>query len=89
MKTFGKHSDCPISQQVLAYVEGALRPLARRRIARHCAACDFCGAEAQLLTKFTTSEENHTPSPTPALITVLGINKPVRRAPAFERRRAA
>ena len=87
MKTFGKHSDCPTSHEVLSYVEGALPPLERQRITQHCAACDFCGAEAQLLTKFRPSEENYTPGPTPAV--VLGVDLPLRRTSAVERRRAA
>lgn len=89
MQSFGKQSNCPTSHAILAYTEGGLRPLARQRIARHCALCDFCGAEAQLLAKFKPSEEDHTPAPTLALISVLGVNMPLGRTPAVERRRAA
>ena len=89
MKSFGKHPNCPTSHEILSYVEGTLRPLIRQRIAQHCALCDFCGAEAQLLAKFRPSEEDHTPAPTPAHITVLGVNLPLRRSWVVEKRRAA
>jgi hypothetical protein len=89
MKSFGKQSNCPTSHDILSYTEGGLRSPAMQRIARHCALCDFCGAEAQLVAKFKPSEEDHTPAPMPALISVLGINMPLRRTPAVERRRAA
>ena len=89
MKSFGKHSNCPTSHKILTYVEGGFRPLARQRIAQHCALCDFCGAEAQLLARFRPVEEDHTPAPTPALITVLGVNLPLARTSVVERRRAA
>ena len=89
MKTFGKHSNCPTSHKILSYVEGGLRSFARQRIAKHCARCDFCGAEAQLLARFRPVEEDHSPAPTPALITVLGVNLPLARTSVLERRRAA
>ena len=89
MKIFGKHPNCPESHKILSYVEGSLRPLARQKIAQHCAACDFCGAEAQLFAKFKPSEEHHNPVPTPALVTVLGLNLPLRRTYGEEQRRAA
>lgn len=89
MKTFAKHSNCPTSHKILSYVEGSLRPLARQKVARHCAFCDFCGAEAQLFGKYKPSKVAHTPAPTPALITVLGVQLPVRRITAVPARRAA
>ena len=89
MKSFGKHSNCPTSHEILSYVEGGLRPLKRQKIARHCALCDFCGAEAQLLAKYRPSEEDHTPAPTPAVITVLGVNLPFGGTSLVERRCAA
>jgi hypothetical protein len=89
MKNFGKQSNCPTSQDILSYTEGGLRLLARQRIAQHCALCDFCGAEAQLLSRFKPSEEDHTQAPTPALISVLGVNLPLSKTAAVERPRAA
>jgi anti-sigma factor ChrR (cupin superfamily) len=87
MKSFGKQSNCPTSHDILSYTEGRLRSLASQRIAQHCALCDFCGAEAQLLAKFKQAEADHTPAPTPALISVLGVNLAPR--PGIERPRAA
>jgi hypothetical protein len=89
MKSFGKHSNCPTSDKVLSYVAGGLRPLARKRIAQHCALCDFCGAEAQLLRTFTPVKEKRKPAPRPALITVLGVSMPLRKTAIIERLRAA
>ena len=89
MKSFGKQANCPTSEKIFSYIEGGLRPLARQRMARHCTLCDFCGAEAQLLARFRPVEEDHTPAPTPALITVLGVNLPLARRSVIERRRAA
>lgn len=89
MKSFGKQSNCPTSHKILAYVQGSLRPLARERIAQHCALCDFCGAEAQLLTKFRPAEEIHKPGPTPTRITVLGVRLPLAGTTMVARRRAA
>lgn len=89
MKSFGKHSNCPTSHKILTYVAGGLKPLARERIAQHCALCDFCGAEAQLLARFRPGEKDHTPAPTPALITVLGVHLPLAKTSVIERQRAA
>ena len=89
MKTFGKHAHCPTSQKILSYAEGGLHPLSRQAIAQHCAVCDFCGAEAQLLTRFPPGEDEHTPAPTPVLVSVLGVDLPLRRPYESERRRAA
>ena len=89
MKNFGKQPGCPVSNDILAYVEGSLRPLAKQRIAQHSMACDFCGAEVQLFKKFQPSEEDYTPAPTPALINVLGMNLAARTAHVMERRHAA
>lgn len=89
MKIFAKQPNCPASREVLSYVEDSLRPLARQKVARHCSLCDFCGAEAQLFSKYLPSEEDHTAVPTPALITVLGVSLPLRRPVTPPARRAA
>lgn len=89
MKTFGKQSNCPTSHEILSYAEHRLRTLAQQRIAKHCVTCDFCGAEAQFLAKVRPAEADHAPVPTPALITVLGVNLPLARTSAGEQRRAA
>lgn len=89
MKRFGKQPKCPTSQEILSYLEGSLRPLAGQRVERHSVSCDFCGAELQLLAKYRPTEEDYTPGPTPGLINLLGINLPLGRASAVQRRRAA
>jgi anti-sigma factor ChrR (cupin superfamily) len=89
MKSFGKHPGCPTSHDIFSYAEGGLRPLARQRIAQHCAVCDFCGAEAQFFAKFRPAEEGLAPAPTPALITVLGVRLPRRKTYAVQEQRAA
>jgi len=89
MKSFAKHSNCPASHKILSYVEGSLSPIARQKVARHCALCDFCGAEAQLFAKYQPSEEDHVPARTPVLITVLGVTLPARRPFMVPARRAA
>ncbi len=89
MKSFAKQSKCPASHQILSYVEGSLRALARQKVARHCKTCDFCGAEAQLFSKYQPSEEEHIPATRPTLITVLGVSLPVKRPLTAPARRAA
>lgn len=89
MNSFAKQTNCPASSEILSYVENSLRPLARQKVARHCSLCDFCGAEAQLLSKYRPSEEDHTPARTPLLIAVFGVDLPVRRQVPLPSRRAA
>lgn len=93
MKSFGKQPDCPTSRDMLSYVEGSLRPLARQRIQHHCVICDFCGAEAQLLATHTPYKNDYTPARTTTLVTLLGVKVPInlqtRQATAIETRRAA
>jgi len=89
MKSFAKHSSCPTSHEILSYVEGLLRPIVQQKVAQHCAACDFCGAEAQLFAKYQPSEERHVPVPASVLITVLGVTLPAKRPFTVPARRAA
>ena len=51
MPPFLKQRACPSAEQLLAYSWGGLSPLDRARVSAHCAACDFCNAELQLLTQ--------------------------------------
>ena len=44
---FRKLRTCPQSEALMTYCRGA-----RDAVAAHAAACDFCGAEAQLLSRF-------------------------------------
>ena len=47
---FRKLRTCPQSEALMTYCQGA-----RDAVAAHAAACDFCGAEAQLLSRFPPS----------------------------------
>ena len=89
MESFGKQPYCPTSQEILAHVEGSLKPLIRERVEEHALLCDFCGAELQLFKKCTPAEEDYTPVPTPALIKVLGINLRAPQVSLVQRARAA
>ena len=89
MKSFSKQSGCPASHQILSYVEGSLPSISRQDIARHCALCDFCGAEAQLFARHKPSDDERVPAPQQALITLLGIRFPVRNSYKVPARRAA
>jgi len=89
MKRFSKQSGCPASHEILSYVEGSLRPMSRQKIARHCALCDFCGAEAQLFRRHKPSEDDRVAATRPALITLLGIPVRVRNSFMVPARRAA
>lgn len=73
MNSFGKQTNCPTSYEILSYVEDSIDLRSRQRVARHAGLCDFCGAELQMLAKYTPAEEDYTPVPRPALISLLGI----------------
>jgi hypothetical protein len=49
MSSFAKQPGCPSSAALSAYGLGSLSFLARRSVAEHLAACEFCGAELSLL----------------------------------------
>jgi hypothetical protein len=63
--------------------------MSRQKIARHCSACDFCGAEAQFFARYKPSVADRVPAPRPALITLLGIRLPLRNSFRTPARRAA
>lgn len=73
MNSFAKQSNCPTSYEILSYVEDSIDPLSKQRVERHAGLCDFCGAELQMLAKYTPAEEDYTPAPRPALISLLGV----------------
>jgi hypothetical protein len=50
--TFRKRKTCPSSEVLLLYSDRTLVAAARPAVAEHVSACDFCGAELQLLSKF-------------------------------------
>ena len=49
---FQKSVSCPAAEALARYARGGFTGARRAAIARHLAACDFCGAEAQLLSRF-------------------------------------
>ena len=49
---FRKLRTCPQSEALMTYCQGARDAAPRDAVAAHAAACDFCGAEAQLLSRF-------------------------------------
>jgi len=49
---FRKTRTCPAAAVLLRYGRGALTGERRAAVAAHVAACDFCGAEAQMLSRF-------------------------------------
>ena len=53
--SFQKTLTCPAAGVLLRYARGALKGARHVSVASHLAACDFCGAEAQLLSRFAPS----------------------------------
>jgi hypothetical protein len=49
---FRKLRTCPRSEALFTHCQGGMTAVRRASIAEHVAACDFCGAEAQLLSRF-------------------------------------
>jgi hypothetical protein len=47
---FCKQAACPSSETLLSYGTASLASEIRTHVARHLSACEFCGAELQLLT---------------------------------------
>ena len=56
---FCKQATCPSSETLLSYQRAGLAAEQRAWVASHLAACDFCGAESQLLTKHSTASEKY------------------------------
>jgi hypothetical protein len=57
MPRFAKQPGCPASATLQAYGAGTLSYLARRGVAAHLAACEFCGAELSLFERCATAVE--------------------------------
>ncbi|SRR6185295_13569363 len=84
---FGKQVTCPTTQQTLSYVEGSLGRQEAKQIAQHVRACDFCGAEAQLLAKH--EHANHRERQSLPLISFLRVKAPLQNLSTFPQRHAA
>jgi hypothetical protein len=59
MILFCKQATCPSSETLLSYQQVGLTSEQRAWIASHLTACDFCGAELQLLTKYSPTGEEY------------------------------
>lgn len=57
MVTFCKNSDCPSSQELLAFQRGESLPKAVQKIERHLKACEFCASETEFYRHYPQSEE--------------------------------
>ncbi len=86
---FRKTKICPSTQILLLYHEASLPETRRRRVAAHLSACDFCGAEMQLLSKHrppTAQPASADARPIPAALRRLAedlLNHPVRALAIF------
>lgn len=58
---FQKSPACPTAGALLRYASEALAEERRAAVAVHVASCDFCGAEAQLLSRFAPPTTNALP----------------------------
>jgi len=56
---FYKSPVCPSSESLLAYQDATLSAQLLQRVERHLAACDFCNAELQLLTRHQANPEEY------------------------------
>ena len=56
---FSKQATCPSSEMLLSYQRVGLSSEQRAWIVTHLAACEFCGAELQLLTKYSPNGEEY------------------------------
>lgn len=54
---FCKQTSCPSSESLLCYATEKMASEQRARIASHLSACEFCGAELQLLSAHRPTEE--------------------------------
>jgi len=56
---FNKQATCPSSEMLLSYQRVGLAAEQRAWVTSHLAACDFCGAELQLLTRYSPTGEEY------------------------------
>ncbi len=57
MVTFCKSTNCPSSQELLAFQNGVVSPGERGEIETHLAACEFCASEVEFYAHYPQSEE--------------------------------
>jgi hypothetical protein len=86
--SFQKTLTCPAAGALLRYAGEALTGEGRALMARHLAACDFCGAEAQLLSRHAPAPAPpHAPAPLPEHLRRLAVE--LLSQPSFNRARFA
>ncbi|CAA9380342.1 MAG: hypothetical protein AVDCRST_MAG74-446 [uncultured Pyrinomonadaceae bacterium] len=57
MVTFCKSTNCPSSQELLAFQNGEVSSRERGGIEKHLAACEFCDSEVEFYAHYPQSEE--------------------------------
>lgn len=57
MVTFCKETNCPSSQELLAFQNGDSSPTEREKFEAHCGACEFCASEVEFYAHYPQSEE--------------------------------
>ena len=65
MSSFGKHEDCPASDELLAYQAGDGSQRLREMINSHLTQCEFCVAELAFYSHYPQSEDRVTPAEMP------------------------
>ena len=60
---FCKQKTCPATEQLWLFAETSLTQEAEVEIGEHLAACDFCSAEVQLLSRHTPVAIHYCPAP--------------------------
>ena len=68
---FEKKRQCPSSEVLVSYQQCSLNRGQKSPIAFHLATCDFCKAELQLLSKYSSAEESHESPPVPVSLRTL------------------
>ncbi|HEX8473110.1 MAG TPA: hypothetical protein VF666_03700 [Pyrinomonadaceae bacterium] len=68
---FVRHTNCPHVETLRAYQDSTLSFLLREPTRRHIAACDFCDAALELLSKHAPVSEPPAPEPIPMYMLLL------------------
>jgi hypothetical protein len=94
MIPFAKKENCPASETLEAYRADTLSIIARRGVAAHLRACEFCGAEVRLLARAANVEVETSTNDAPPVPFALRLFAESRLAEAnalapFNIRRAA
>jgi hypothetical protein len=68
---FEKRRECPSSEALLSYQQRGLNRRQTSQIVFHLAACDFCTAELQLLSRYPAAVESPETPPVPVSLRTL------------------